>query len=302
MDKVYKFLEGKDFDAYEEDGKYKLEELSNQKQIYEFDTFEELAETISNVVEQPINYQVYLSMQNPYIIDASQSEWYDIQGRSTNDWVAEIAKDNKYDGIIFKGLNDSSTEWQAQDNSDVYVAITYSNKSIYNEGTFNEYDPDINYQLKESDIVKVPGFYSNLENTINDKMGKRAKAKDLMNMLTKNGVKPEEMEWFNIASLLEGKDFVYKEEVLDHMREKSIEFYTKDMGGEFSSYTLDGGDNYRFNAYVYNNNPGTPFVYQPHFGSMQNVIGHTRYMDRVGTNGEKGTLNRGTSIRLAPKR
>ena len=70
------------------------------------------------------------------------------------------------------------------------------------------------------------------------------------------------------------------------MRNKAIEFTKKDIGNRFKQYTLDGGDNYRFNAYVYNNNPGQEFRNETHFNSLANVIGHTRYKDREGANGE----------------
>ena len=254
-----------------------------------FKTLDELRKTAGQYAAEKGDkkgvYEVYLKIQNPYIIDGDYSNWDDVEGMTTNDWVKEvISYDAGYDGIIFKNISDNAGLGEGISN--VYVAFNPTQiKSVYNNGMFNEYDPNINYQLKS--IVDVPGFYSNLEKILNEKMGKRAKASDLMNMLMKNGVKPEEVEWFKIADFLADKDFVYKEEVLDHMRTKSIEFTTEDMGNEFSTYTLDGGDNYRFNAYVYNNNPGNPFTNPAHFGKLENVIGHTRYKDRIGANGEK---------------
>lgn len=248
--------------------------------------------------------QVYLNISKPFVIDnytdldilAELAETSVFDGTDNNFYnIEETLAGNEetftnnlikqgYDGIIVNkrlGVHDL-------DKAEIVVFKPTQIKSIYNNGMFNEYDPNINYQLKNSSpVVDVPGFYSNLENVINTKMGKRAKASDVMNMLTKNGVKPEELEWFEIANFIEGKDFVYKDELIEHMANKSIEFTTENMGGEFSSYTLDGGDNYRFNAYIYKNNPGKPFINNAHFGRLENVIAHTRYKDRVGVNGEK---------------
>ena len=148
---VDKFLEGTDFDAYEEDGKYILEKIEFRGPVYEYDTLEAINKAIPELVEQPINYEVFLNIQNPYIIDTNETTWDDIDGKTTNDWVSEVASTNEYDGIIFRNLHDSSTEWQAQESSDVYVVFNPTQiKSIYNNGMFSEYDPNINYQLKES--------------------------------------------------------------------------------------------------------------------------------------------------------
>ena len=391
LEEAQKMLEEYDLYIYTDDGDFRLD-LANGSTMAIYDTFEELRENFKNdfvdaLDDQPIAgiYPVYLSMQKPYIVEGQGSNWDDVMGFSTNDWVQEIYDSGLHDGIIFRNITDSASGYYDNESA-VYVVFNPTQiKSIYNNGMFNEYDPNINYQLKESPkdndifytkynveviknptdrqyqeiysesrklypelaregypfirytydiqgnkyiwksfdavhsdvepeinkryntvanqnryfdyqlkesspIVDVPGFYSNLENVINTKMGKRAKASDVMNMLTKNGVKPEELEWFEIAKFLEGKDFVYKDELIEHMANKSIEFTTEDMGNEFESYTLDGGNNYRFNAYVYKNNPGEPFINNAHFGSLENVIGHTRYKDRVGVNGEKVLL------------
>lgn len=165
-----------------------------------------------------------------------------------------------------------------------------SGKGVYfSDGVFYEYDPSINYQLKsETPIVNVEGFYSNLENVINERMGKRGKAQDILNMLKKNGIKKDEMEWFEIESYLSDKDMVTKEELLDHMRTKAIDISKKDMGNTFQQYTLDGGEGYRFNAYVYKHDE-KPFYSEAHFGPLANVIGHNRYKEFETIDG-KGVL------------
>ena len=160
----------------------------------------------------PTVMEVYLNLGNPLVVKAKNRNKYDNGIDPSNYFDANgeeliyQAREYGHDGVIVEGETSGKSH-------SIYVVFNPTQiKSIYNNGMFNEYDPNIYYQLKETEpvkpIVNVDGFYSNLENVINDKMGKRAKASEIMNMLTKNGVKPEELEWFEIANFLDGKDFL----------------------------------------------------------------------------------------------
>lgn len=77
-------------------------------------------------------------------------------------------------------------------------------------------DTDMSYNTKD-------GFYSQLENTIINKMPRQASSKDVMNLIQKNGVKQDEIAWTGIDDYLASKETVTKEEVLEYIRANQIE-------------------------------------------------------------------------------
>lgn len=72
-------------------------------------------------------YDVYLSIQNPFIVDADDKKW-DNLGTSGDITTVEIAgkvDKNKYDGVIFYNIKDSwIDDVDYQDSGTVYVVFS----------------------------------------------------------------------------------------------------------------------------------------------------------------------------------
>ena len=96
---------------------------------------------------------VYLCLHNPFIYDFKGNEYRE---RTYNDIIAE-AKNNGYDGVIFKNTFDASNQ---KTNEMTDVVAVFDNKNIKsatdNIGTFDMNNPDIDYELRYDDTAFDP--------------------------------------------------------------------------------------------------------------------------------------------------
>jgi hypothetical protein len=84
-------------------------------------------------------YPVYLSLQNPYTVDAKGGKAGDIQFGKTGKAFRDAMRSGKYDGAIIRNTVDEG---------DIYVAARPEQiKSVFNRGTYDSNDPRINYSL-----------------------------------------------------------------------------------------------------------------------------------------------------------
>lgn len=90
-------------------------------------------------------YEVYLKMENPLEVDA--------QGKEYNDFAAEMrsnidyASRNGYDGVIVKNIRDDWSQEKGGKVATTYVVFSPEQiKSVDNQGTFDESNPNIYYQ------------------------------------------------------------------------------------------------------------------------------------------------------------
>lgn len=90
-------------------------------------------------------YEVYLKMENPLEVDA--------QGKEYNDFAAEMrsnidyANRNGYDGVIVKNIRDDWSQEKSGKVATTYVVFSPEQiKSVDNQGTFDEGNPNIYYQ------------------------------------------------------------------------------------------------------------------------------------------------------------
>ena len=98
-------------------------------------------------------YPLYINMQNPFIYDAQGYNWNALpfenskHGTTTTDGIAKWAKENGYDGVIIKRVNDVP----GYNPADEYIVFNSNQvkSAIYNEGTFNPNDPNIYNQASE---------------------------------------------------------------------------------------------------------------------------------------------------------
>ncbi len=83
-------------------------------------------------------YDVYLSIQNPLIIDALDKKWNELdlpEGMSTVD-IAGRVDQSKYDGVIFYNVKDSwIDDVDFQDAGTIYVVFSAKQIRQYQSGT-----------------------------------------------------------------------------------------------------------------------------------------------------------------------
>lgn len=112
-------------------------------------------------VNLPI-FEVYLKMENPLEIDA--------QGKEYNDFTAEMrsnidyANRNGYDGVIVKNIRDGWS--QGGKIATTYVVFNPEQiKSVNNQGTFDESNPNIYFQRATSNNNNVVDLTNDFEKT-----------------------------------------------------------------------------------------------------------------------------------------
>jgi len=153
--------------------------------------------------------------------------------------AVKIFKEHGYDGI-----QDRGNKMGGGPDHNVWIAFD-PNQIKSATGNIGTYDPakeNILYQEQQP----APTFYSKLENLINEKMPNKANSDQVRNMIKKGGIKEEELQYSGIADLLNEKESVTKQEVLDRFYENQIEFTEviyDDSGGQLY-YTLDEGFTY----------------------------------------------------------
>ena len=161
-----------------------------------------------------------------------------------------------------------------------------TNKSL--PKTFNKFLPDFYSRKADRDKLQkqlkakpkpsyriAPTFYSKAERVVTDKFPPTMKSQSVENFLKKNQVKPEEIEWLDLESLLKGKLKITKEELQEWIQANKIEIkdvtfgqYIEDPKAkkqlvkltEYESYQLPGEkEDYRELLLIY---PGTPMSFE----------------------------------------
>tara|TARA_R110001606_G_scaffold18114_6_gene68850 strand:+ start:1992 stop:13553 length:11562 start_codon:yes stop_codon:yes gene_type:complete len=207
---------------------------------------------------------------------------------------------------------DSSSQW---------------NKGSSNYVVFNDADIKITEVNGESSFSMAgvapsiasfvePGFYSQLENVIELKMGKSASVDQILGMINPakgSGIKADEIKWSGLEEALPGlaeNGKVSKDKLLTYLRENGrIQFRTL-QSSKFSNfgrpdnnsflqryqdYQLEGGTNYletvlalpspRMDERV----PSRENTYtSPHFSMIPNYVAHMRTNEREDSNGQPG--------------
>lgn len=102
----------------------------------------ELAKDYSGNKETSKVYSSYLNIKNPYIIDANNQNWYNINGKTTRQ-IALEAKEKGYDGVIYKNVIDPF------ESTDVYVVFN-SNQIKNVDNTNPTSDEDIRYSQQDN--------------------------------------------------------------------------------------------------------------------------------------------------------
>lgn len=175
-------------------------------------------------------YPVYLSIQNPFVVDAQGSNYAaiarpkEMDGYATTnevdtDLIAEWAFKNGFDGVIVNNV----LEGRGGEVSDVYIASKNTQiKSINNRGTFDPNNPNILSQ------DAAPIFYSALYQGIDAAKLKDMPASQWKSWLNSNasklGIKKEEIEWTSLNEYfdLRGKDKLSKQDVISYLENNGV--------------------------------------------------------------------------------
>ena len=104
-------------------------------------------------------YETFLSLQNPFIVDADNSEWDEIKtpkemggkGAKTTDQIGRWAKRNGYGGVVIKNTIDANSHIPISQ----YIAFnpTQIKSATDNIGTFDEEDEDIRYMRPNGTVL-----------------------------------------------------------------------------------------------------------------------------------------------------
>lgn len=141
-----------------------LEHKNNKYIITEYDgettTFGTLKEVTDYVTDQYLKfdldnaavYQVYLNITNPFVLDAKGKEWNNLpknaSGETDTEMVADWARKQGYDGVVFKNIIDG---WAPDD---VYVTFDANQqKDVENKNPTS--NPDIRYSTKDSEYMEL---------------------------------------------------------------------------------------------------------------------------------------------------
>ncbi len=138
--------------------------------IYDIDTAKDI---LSKKLKMGI-YSVYINMRNPYIVDCDGKNWNDITyyevmpkelkrfyknglwRHGTTREAAAYAKNEGFDGVIFKNVTDNGGNNSNVENKPVNVYVAFDSNQIKsatdNIGTFDKGNDDIRYSLKENDL------------------------------------------------------------------------------------------------------------------------------------------------------
>ena len=105
------------------------------------------------------NYQVYLNLENPLVIDADKNNWDEIPVPWSDDLmttrsIAEYANKNGYDGVMINNVIDTGLYGQRFDTSNIAIAFDSNQiKNVDNANPTN--DSDIRFLLRTSGLTET---------------------------------------------------------------------------------------------------------------------------------------------------
>jgi hypothetical protein len=136
----------------------------------------------------------------------------------------------------FRFITDESSREKARER---FIKIVQDYQSKTNKSlpkTFNKFLPDFYSRKADRDKLQkqlkakpkpsyriAPTFYSQADRVVTDKFPPTMKSQSVENFLKKNQVKPEEIEWLDLESLLKGKQKVTKEELQEWIQANKID-------------------------------------------------------------------------------
>lgn len=191
-----------DFASMEQPVNELQKEADKAERRQDWDKFDELTQQIEKIqfslldkslVERGAKtYEVFIKFLNPYVFNAQDNTFMDIQ--SDINEVIEQAKENGHDGVIITNLKDKPIEGEyGSQTSDIhYLAFNNTQiKSVNNQGTFAESNPNIYFQRANRDNLN-----SNIEENFDDTAENITSyiKDDIQNILDENNVDESEFK------------------------------------------------------------------------------------------------------------
>lgn len=149
---------GDGFRMREEDGQFIIENIDFEDDVVTADNIEKaIKEFERDWYQEDIKagkYAVYLDIKNPMIVDAGGSKWNALQNGTENTRsIAEKAKAEGYDGVIFKNIVDMGA--YSDDSKTSTVAVAFSSeqvKSVDNKKPTS--NPDIRFSDRDQKMAE----------------------------------------------------------------------------------------------------------------------------------------------------
>jgi len=172
---------------------------------------------------------VYLSVQNPLIVDLKSGEF---RGRDIEAYVAQ-AKAEGHDGVFLRNISDSP-KGGILSNHYVVFEPTQIKSATGNNGQFDPNDPSILHQSEN------PIYWSPLERAVENMGFAKAPGQQWFATIAKTpGVKKEELEWTGLEEWLNAQDGpVSRDEVLSFVRAGGVQV-DEVVLGEADEYAVD---------------------------------------------------------------
>lgn len=148
-----------------------------------------------------------------------------IQNETDKYWSEQL-KDALRSNYVYWTRKESPLKWRRRI---IQQYLDYKNKSDIKYS--NRYDTDENNNY---------GFYSQLENVIEQKMPNTSNAKQISGLLNNSGIKQDELKWIGLDDYLKAHSLekISKEQLLDYIKANQINIETVEKGiSKLAQYT-----------------------------------------------------------------
>ena len=201
-----------------------------------------LVKNIDKIYEAPANGtdRKYLREIMKMAVEKSDVEGLTMADAQAIIWFPEKRFFSKFGVGSQRGKKETDYETEARQ----YVKSRLGSVQPIGSSTTDRRDSDIQ-PGKESDAKLqkekqtyrlAPTFYSKAERVVTEQFPPKMKSQSIENFLKKNQVKPEEIQWLDLETLLKGKQKVTKEELQEWIQANKIEVEDVMLG---ESFTVD---------------------------------------------------------------
>jgi hypothetical protein len=167
-------------------------------------------------------------VKNP--LKDGQTEYYLPLKNETDDILhfINIAKDKNGElkQITFFDVSEDEAKRiiKSQGSNMLYFKYSTATKQMLDTGDAMQIPKKMPSMSKSisKDYKDSQGFYSVLEKTIDEKVGGKIDSSSLKNMLEKNGVKQDEIEWSGLKELMESKEKLTREEIEETIKSNRL--------------------------------------------------------------------------------
>ena len=197
-----------------------------------------LVKNIDKIYEAPANGtdRKYLRQIMDQAVEKSNIEGLTMADAQAIIWFPEKRFFSKFGVGSQRGKKETDYETEARQ----YVKSRLGSVQPIGRSTTDRRDSDI--QPSKENVAKLqkekqsyrlaPTFYSTAERVVTEKFPPTMKSQSVENFLKKNQVKPEEIQWLDLETLLKGKQKVTKEELQEWIQANKIDVQDVMVGEE----------------------------------------------------------------------